>query len=182
MNKRLITLLSCLFVALASSSAGRAQVYDRGLIDKSIAIIGNDVILLSDLESEVKMMQANGEAVDRNARCKVLENMLVSKLFLTQARLDSLVVTEAQVSEQVERHMNEVLSALGGEKATEEGLEVSMQVILSYGDNRKSYDWPLRILGPEDPDLTETERLRKLIAEMERDTKESESFLLPEEM
>lgn len=120
MNKRLITLLSCLFVALASSSAGRAQVYDRGLIDKSIAIIGNDVILLSDLESEVKMMQANGEVVDRNARCKVLENMLVSKLFLTQARLDSLVVTEAQVAEQVDRHMNEVLSALGGEAATEE--------------------------------------------------------------
>ena len=120
MNKRFSTLLSCIVAAVALSLPMRAQVYDNGLIDKSIAIIGNDVILLSDLESEVKMMQASGEVVDKNARCKVLENMLVSKLFLTQARLDSLVVTEAQVAEQVESHMNEVVSALGGEKATEE--------------------------------------------------------------
>ena len=75
-----------------------AQTYSGGLIDKTIALIGNEIITLSQLESEVQMMMAQGMASDRsNIRCEILENILTQKLFLTQARLDSLNVNLEQV-------------------------------------------------------------------------------------
>ena len=97
----------------------RGQKYD-GVIDKSVALIGNDIVMLSEIEAEAQMERARGLAVDKTARCEILENFLVSKLFLTQARLDSLVVNDAQVSAMLDQRMNEVVMTLGGEQKTEE--------------------------------------------------------------
>jgi peptidyl-prolyl cis-trans isomerase SurA len=119
-NKRVLGFfISAALFAAASATAG-AQTYGGGLIDKSVATVGNDVVLLSDIEEEVHMMQAGGFTVDANSRCQILENIVSSKLFLTQARLDSLTVGEDQVKEQVEQHMMKVMNTLGGEKEVEE--------------------------------------------------------------
>lgn len=120
MNNRLQSILTSLVLLVAASFGLRAQVYGDGLIDKAVAVVGNDMILLSDIEDEIKMMQASGYTVDKNSRCQILENMVSSKLFLTQARLDSLTVTEEQVKEQVNGRLNQVMNSLGGEKETEE--------------------------------------------------------------
>ena len=120
MNNRVLSILICPVLLAVASFGLRAQVYADGLIDKAVAIVGNDMILLSDIEEEVKMMQASGYTVDNNSRCQILENMVSSKLFLTQARLDSLTVTEDQVKEQVTARLNQVMNSLGGEKETEE--------------------------------------------------------------
>ena len=68
----------------------RAQKYTDGLVDKSVAVIGNDMIMLSQLESEVQMMRMRGQATDQKARCEILESMLINKLFYVQAKKDSL--------------------------------------------------------------------------------------------
>ena len=120
MNNRVLSILFSLVLLTAASLGLRAQVYDSGLIDKAVAVVGNDMILLSDIEEEIKMMQASGYTVDNNSRCQILENLVSSKLFLTQARLDSLTVTEEQVKEQVNGRLNQVMNSLGGEKETEE--------------------------------------------------------------
>ena len=78
-------------VLLMAALPLRAQKYD-GVVEKSVALIGNDIVMLSDIEAEAQMMRARGLTVDQRARCEILENFLVSKLFLTQAKLDSLVV------------------------------------------------------------------------------------------
>ena len=104
----------------AAGFGAKAQTYGGGLIDKSIAIVGNDVILLSDIEEEVRMMLASGMTVESNTRCQILENLVSSRLFLTQARLDSLTVTDEQVREQVEARLNDIMNRIGGEKETEE--------------------------------------------------------------
>ena len=70
------------------STAVSAQRYSNGLIDKTVAVVGNEVIMLSQLEEEVQMMRAYGMMSDRNGRCELLETMMASKLFLMQARLD----------------------------------------------------------------------------------------------
>lgn len=96
-----------------------AQKYHNGLVDKTIALIGNDMIQLSTLENEVQMMLFNGVTSDKNLRCEVLENMLVQKLFLTQARLDSLTVNQDAVESNLNQRVQEAMTQLGGEKATE---------------------------------------------------------------
>lgn len=61
-----------------------AQRYEHGLADKTIALIGNEAIFLSQLENEVQVLSAQGVGVDRNTRCQTLEEMMVSKLSLTR--------------------------------------------------------------------------------------------------
>ena len=119
-NNRVLSILTGAVLLVAASFSANAQKYGGGLIDKTVATVGGDVILLSDIEQEVQMMQATGYPVDANSRCQILENIVNSKLFLTQARLDSLTVTEDQVKEQVNPRLNDVMNRLGGEKETEE--------------------------------------------------------------
>ena len=90
-----------LMVALSFQQAA-AQKYNDGLIDKTIAIVGGEAIFLSQLEGEIQVMRAQGITSDKNLRCTVLENLLVQKLFLNQARLDSLTVREDHVEYSLE--------------------------------------------------------------------------------
>jgi len=116
MMKKIVWAVTALILALAPAAA---QQYE-GVVDKSVALVGNDIIMLSEIEAEAQMMRARGLTVDKTARCEILENMLVSKLFLTQAKLDSLTVNDAQVSASLDQRINEIMSTLGGEQKTEE--------------------------------------------------------------
>ena len=95
-----------------------AQKYD-GVIDKTVALVGNSMILLSQIESEVQMMQFQGYVSDRDLRCEVLENMMVSKLFYTQAQLDSLAVNPDMVEASLNERVDNILSQHGGEAEVE---------------------------------------------------------------
>ncbi|MGE0091745.1 MAG: peptidylprolyl isomerase [Bacteroidales bacterium] len=114
-----ILLLSIAISAFFTKPAN-AQRYEKGLIDKTIALIGNDMVQLSTLESEVQMMMLQGVTSDKNLRCDVLQNLLIQKLFLTQARLDSLQVSPDNVENELNNRISNVLTSLGGEKAVEE--------------------------------------------------------------
>lgn len=119
MNRRFFA-LSLVAALLLTGMPASAQKYQGGLVDKSIALIGNEVIMLSELENEAQLLRARGLTVDRSARCEMLEQMMTSKLFLAQAKLDSLTVNDANVEAALEGRMNEIYSSLGGEKQTEE--------------------------------------------------------------
>lgn len=95
------------------------QRYSGGLVDKSAAVVGNEMIMISQLEQEVQMMRAQGFFSDRNARCEILENMMVSKLFLMQARLDSLTVNNDVVEGQLRDRIDQIRTQLGGDEEVE---------------------------------------------------------------
>lgn len=96
-----------------------AQKY-TGVIDKTIAVIGNEFISLSDIEAEVQMQRAQGGASDRKARCEALERMMEAKLFLMQARIDSLSVNKEMVNAELNQRLDQVRTAMGGDEAVEE--------------------------------------------------------------
>ena len=109
-----------ILLTLCLAYCGFAQKYSNGLIDKSIAVVGNELITLSDLENEVQMAQFNGGDLGVNPRCTVLENMMQAKLFLMQAKLDSLGVNQETVSAEVTDRIARVRTALGGDEGVEE--------------------------------------------------------------
>lgn len=118
MNRKVLLVIFALFTAAFSPLFG--QNYGPGVVDKSIAIIGNEVIMVSQIESEAQMMRAKGAVVDASDRCEILEQMLVSKLFINQAKVDSLIVNEANVAASLEGRINEMIQMMGGEKQVEE--------------------------------------------------------------
>ena len=111
--------LACLVLAAGISLSVSAQRYPDGIIDKTIAVVGNEMIMISTLEQEVQMMRAGGMASDRNMRCDLLEQMMVSKLFLMQARVDSLTVNEDMVSGEMNNRIDNIRTQLGGDEEVE---------------------------------------------------------------
>ena len=108
----------CLFAAASLNAS--AQKYQGGIVDKTIAVIGNEVIMVSDIEAEAQMRQYNyGMQSDRKARCEILENMMAMKLFLMQARVDSLVVNNDMVESELSNRVDMLKTNLGGEEALE---------------------------------------------------------------
>ena len=116
LNIRIIALLAFLLTSVAVS----AQKYPKGIIDKSIAVIGNEMIMISDLEEEVQMMRAQGLMSDRNARCEILESMMESKLFLMQSRIDSLELNKDNVENELRTRVDQIRTQLGGDEEVEE--------------------------------------------------------------
>ncbi|MBR5660373.1 MAG: peptidylprolyl isomerase [Bacteroidales bacterium] len=113
-KKALVTLM----VVLASSVVASAQKYKY--IDKSVAVIGNEVVLISDIEGAVKERGAQGLASDRNVRCEVLESILENKLFLMQARIDSLSVNQDNVESMLSQRVDQFLTYFGSQEKLEE--------------------------------------------------------------
>ena len=117
---RLIFKGAAVLALSAMSLAASAQKYPNGIIDKTIAVVGNEVIMISQLEEEVQMMKAYGMMSDKSGRCEILESMMSSKLFLMQSRLDSLEVNKDQVESQLSQRIDQVRTSLGGDEAVEE--------------------------------------------------------------
>ncbi|MBR3075958.1 MAG: peptidylprolyl isomerase [Bacteroidales bacterium] len=110
---------AAVLLLLVLPAAASAQKY-KGVVDKSVAVVGNELITLSEIEQEVQMMNARGFASDRNIRCEILEGMMRAKLFLMQSRLDSLTVNQEMVDAQLTQQIDQVRTALGGDDGVEE--------------------------------------------------------------
>ncbi len=95
-----------------------AQKY-KGIVDKTVAVVGGETILLSDIEAEVQQMRATGAGSDRDLRCEVLENMLDAKIFLMQARIDSLTVNNDMVQGNLAQRIDWFRTQLGGDEEME---------------------------------------------------------------
>ena len=113
-NKAIITLA----VLLSASLSLNAQKY-KGVVDKTVATVGGETILLSDVEAEVQQMRTSGSSSDRDLRCELLEQMMESKLFLMQARLDSLTVGSDAVESNLSQRMDWFRTQLGGDEEME---------------------------------------------------------------
>lgn len=110
--KRFALAMSLAVMAVSAS----AQKYEDGLIDKTIAIVGNEMIMISDLEEEVQVMKAYGMMSDKTGRCEILESMMSSKLFLMQARVDSLAVNNDMVESELRSRIDMIRTNLGGDE------------------------------------------------------------------
>ena len=110
----------------ALSVAASAQKYPNGIIDKTVAVIGNEVVMISQIEDEVQMMRAYGMMSDKGGRCEILESMMTSKIFLMQSRIDSLAVNNDNVESQLSQRMDQVRTSLGGDAEVEKYFGKSM--------------------------------------------------------
>ena len=111
-------LLTAISFALALTAS--AQKYTGGVVDKTAAVVGNELITISDLEREVDVMKSQGYSSGKNMRCEILESFLQAKLFLMQARLDSLTANKDVVEAELSQRMDQVRTALGGDAAVAE--------------------------------------------------------------
>lgn len=104
---------SCLFV----SNAIHAQ--QKIMLDKIVAVIGNDIIKTSDIQYLYMQMQLENMPVDEKTKCKIIEDVVLQKLLLDQAKLDSLNVTENQINAELDGRIKTLTEQIGTEQKLE---------------------------------------------------------------
>jgi peptidyl-prolyl cis-trans isomerase SurA len=109
----------CFLLLLFSWNRVEAQMRD---IDKVIAIVGSEPILLSDLEGQyIQYLMQSGQATpDPAVRCDLFEELMVQKLLYLQALIDSVVVADRQVTARIDQKMNYYIMQIGSREQFEE--------------------------------------------------------------
>jgi peptidyl-prolyl cis-trans isomerase SurA len=100
-------------------------------VDKVVAVLGNNIILSSELDQQYVMYLNQGNAADEKVKCYILQQMLVQKLLKQQAEIDSVMVDDSQVDNEVDRRMRYQIQRAGGEEKLEAFLNRS---VLQYKD------------------------------------------------
>ncbi len=86
------------------------------VVDEVIWVVGDEAILLSDVENVRLQSELDGMKWEGNPDCAIPEQLAVQKLFLHQAAIDSVEVTESDVARSVEQQINFWLQMVGGSK------------------------------------------------------------------
>ncbi len=120
MNK-LNQLTICLVLVLLQTTAfAQEATQPTGqVLDKIVAKVDNYIILESDVQKTY--LEAIGQAqqgVEPPTRCEVFESLMINKLMVAKAEIDSVLVTDAEVMLQTDSRFNMVMQQFGGDEAT----------------------------------------------------------------
>ena len=114
MKKVLLAFIGIVSFVMASHAQPQKVV-----ADKILAIVGDKIILHSDIENAVTDIRRQGGTVPDNADCMLLEQALVSKVLMLQAVKDSLVVTEEEIEAQLDQSVRYFIAQFGSKEEVE---------------------------------------------------------------
>lgn len=111
------------FLLLLFSAFSVAQ---KNVIDEVVWVVGDEAILRSDVE---KRRLEYGSQIKGNPYCVIPEQMALQKLFLHQAAIDSVSVTDAEINQYVEQDINQKILMAGSKEKLEEYMKLPMPQI-----------------------------------------------------
>ena len=108
-----------------------AQNREPQVVDKVVAVVGKNIILQSDIENQYIQYRLQGMAdgTGKEVRARILEDLLLQKLMLNQAEMDSITVTDEQVEMQMEQKLRYFIARIGSQEKMEEQFGKSMSEI-----------------------------------------------------
>jgi len=93
---------------------------DTILVDKVIGVVGDNIILLSDIELQFQQLAVENPEVPEEFKCEILNQMLTQKLFLQQAKVDSVNISEDEIEGELNRRIRYFTSMIGSVEKLEE--------------------------------------------------------------
>ena len=97
-----------------------AQNRQPQVIDKVVAVVGKNIILQSDIENQYLQYRLSGMTGSAQAmRCQILEDLLLQKLMLNQAEMDSITVTDDKVEASMNQKLRYFISRMGSQEKLE---------------------------------------------------------------
>jgi len=108
-------ILSLLLLFTIKSTTGQEL-----MVDRVVATVGDKIILQSDIENQVLQFVSQGMASTSTLKCEILEELMIQKLLLTQAELDSVEVGLSRVESELDRRLMYFVRQVGSEKKLEE--------------------------------------------------------------
>lgn len=112
--KNILTFSFFLFTFFASAQQQKI------VADKIVGVVGDRIILQSDVKNAIADAARQGGPIPENAECIILEQALVSKVLMLQAQKDSLPVTDEEVEADLDLRIRDFIRAYGTQEALEE--------------------------------------------------------------
>ena len=103
----------------------------QSVVDEVIWVVGDEAILKSDVEAMRIQGQQEGMRWKGDPDCSIPEQIAVQKLYLHQAAIDSIEVTEAEITQGIEQQIEYMVSVIGSREKLEEYHKKSMSQIRS---------------------------------------------------
>lgn len=131
-----MTKISLSIIALLFSFVSFSQQHNNvDVVDKVIAVVGQNMIKKSELETAFLQQKMNSNLIIENEyerQCDILEGMLINKLMLHQAEVDSVEVTDDEVNREMDNRIRYMISAYGSQEMLEKQMRRSLSEIKSY--------------------------------------------------
>lgn len=115
LNKILLATGVCVIAGLSLIAAPKKNV-----VDEVAWVVGDEAIFRSDIEEMYSQMRSEGIPIEGDPYCVIPEQMAVEKLYLHQAKLDTIEPPESQVQSQVDRRLNYFIANLGSKEKVEQ--------------------------------------------------------------
>jgi peptidyl-prolyl cis-trans isomerase SurA len=118
---KLPVILACLILPWVGKNL-QAQVVgqnDTIVLDRVVGVVGKYPVLQSDIENQYIELKRQGVAVPGNARCTILESLLVNQLLIIQAEIDSVEVTDDEAQRTVDMKLQQFIMEAGSQENLE---------------------------------------------------------------
>ena len=128
----LLTLLLLLgLVPATRAQLGISRPKGQQLLDGIIVKVDNQIVLRSEVELVYgqEVARAAGKTLPPDLKCKILQNLVLSKLMVARAEVDSVTVEDKQVNSEVDRRMAYFVQQIGSEKRLEEQYNKSIKML-----------------------------------------------------
>lgn len=124
--RKIINYLIILILVLFLPGHLKAQ---QKIVDRIVATVGNNIVLQSDIENMYRQMMSQRRTSQGDMKCEILEDLLVSKLMLNQARIDSIEISASQVEMELDSRLQKFIEQIGSREKLEAYYDKSMQEI-----------------------------------------------------
>ena len=112
-NKIALSILSLIITIVAYAQPQKV------IADKIVAVVGNKIILKSDIDNTILDMQRQGVDVPEDARCLSLEQAMGVKALVLQAEKDSLPITDEEVEADIDNQIRYFINQYGSKEEVE---------------------------------------------------------------
>ena len=116
-TKKIFTACLLLLLFVVASAQGQPK---KVIADKIAGIVGDKIILQSDIKNSLADIARQGGTVPENGECLLMEQAIISKVLMLQAQKDSLPVTDEEVEADLDNRIRTYINQLGSQEALEE--------------------------------------------------------------
>ena len=116
-------------IAIVGMSLPLMSQTDKNVVDEVAWIVGDEAIFRSDIEEQYQQMRTEGINISGDPYCMIPEQLAVEKLYLHQAKIDTIDVPESSVRAMVDQRLNFFINQLGSQEKVEEYFHKSFPVL-----------------------------------------------------
>jgi peptidyl-prolyl cis-trans isomerase SurA len=129
MNLKFFNPLSLFILLLTGYQPVPSAAQEDQVIDQVAAVVGNKILLKSEIEAQYLQVVEQGNTPSDELRCRIIDQLLINKILLNQAIIDSIEVSDTQVENELDRRIGYMVRQIGSEVRLEEYYEKSIPEI-----------------------------------------------------